>query len=92
MYVVVQHHITDPAKFFSVDVSEVVANAPAESHARGFYPSHDRTSAICLWEATTVDAVRDYIDPVTAGVCENTYFEVLEEHALGLPDPVSGVA
>jgi len=56
MYVVVQHHITDPAKFFSVDARDVVGNAPAEIHGRGSYPSHDRTAAICVWEATTVDA------------------------------------
>jgi hypothetical protein len=87
MYVIVQHRITDPVKFFSVDAREVVGSAPTEIHGRGFFPSHDRTAAICVWKATTVDAVRDYIDPVTDGVCENTYFQVLEEYALGLPEP-----
>ena len=87
MYVVVQHRITDPATFFSVDLSGVVDNAPPEMHGRGFYPSHDRTAGICLWEATTVDAVRDYIDPLTDGICENTYFQVLEEYAMGLTEP-----
>ena len=92
MYVVVQHRITDPATFFSVDIRDVVGNAPAEIHGRGFLPSHDRTAAICIWEATSVDAVRGYIDPVTYGVCENTYFEVLEEYALGLPEPAPAAA
>lgn len=89
MYVIVQHRITDPGKFFSVDARDVLGNAPADVQGRGFYPSHDKTAAICLFEATSVAAVRDYIDPVTDGACENTYFQVLEDYALGLPQSAS---
>jgi hypothetical protein len=92
MYIVVQHQITDPDKFFSVDISDVVSSAPPGVDGRLFYPSQDRAAAICVWEATSIDAVRDYIDPVTNGVSENTYFEVLHKHALGLPEPASAEA
>ena len=85
MHVVVQHRITDPQTFFSVDIADVVANAPDGVHGRLFYPGQDRSAAICVWQAPSVDAVRDYIDPATAGVAENTYFEVDEAFALGLP-------
>jgi len=76
----------------SPSTSATFGNAPGEIHGRGFLPSQDRTAAICIWEATSVDAVGGYIDPVTYGVCENTYFEVLEEYALGLPEPAPAVA
>jgi hypothetical protein len=84
MHVVVQHRITDPDTFFSVDAAAVVAVAPDGVHGRLFYPSQDRSAGICVWQAPSVDAVRDYIDPATAGVCENAYFEVDEQYALGL--------
>jgi hypothetical protein len=29
--------------------------------------------------------MRGYLDPTTAGVLENTYFEIDSDHALGLP-------
>ncbi len=92
MHVVVHHRIADPEKFFSVDVREVVGEAPPGVQGRQFYPSRDRSLAVCLWEADSIDAVRDYIDPATKGVSENTYFAVDDEHALGLPAPASASA
>ena len=40
----------------------------------------------CLWEAETVDAVRDLVDSVVGQFSQNEYFEVSKETALGLPD------
>lgn len=42
--------------------------------------------------AERVHALRGYLDPATAGVMENTYFEVDSEHALGLPATTAAVA
>jgi len=89
MHVVVQHTITDPDTFFSVDIGDVVSNAPPGVQGRLFCPSQDRSAAICVWQAPSIDAVRDYIDPATAGVAENTYFEVRDEYALGLLEPAA---
>ena len=41
--------------------------------------------ANCLWLAESIDTLRDYLDPVTAGVSENMYFEGDSERAMGLP-------
>lgn len=84
MYVIVQHQVKDPEKFFA-DPGGVAQRAPAGVLGRIFCPSRDRTTAVCLWEADSVSSVRDYLDPVTAGVSENAYFEVGAEHAIGLP-------
>jgi hypothetical protein len=86
MNVVVQHRITDPEKFFSMDAEEVSGGGPPGVQGQQFYPSHDKTVAVCLWEADSIDAIRDYLDPATAGASENTYFEVDGERAMGLPE------
>jgi hypothetical protein len=92
MHVAVQHRITDPEKFFSMNAEEVLGGAPPGVQGRQFYPSQDRSVAACLWEADSVDTLRDYLDSVTAGVSENTYFEVDTELAMGLPEAAAAGA
>lgn len=86
MYVAVQHRIKDPDQFFSGDPQEIVDNAPAGVRGRQFFPSQDRSSAVCLWEGDSVDAVRGYVDSATGDASENTYFEINSEYAFGLPE------
>jgi hypothetical protein len=92
MQVVVQHRITDPDRFFSMNAEEVVGGGPPGVQGRQFFPSRDHTSAVCLWEAPSVDTLRGYLDPATAGASENTYFEVDREQAMGLPEPAAAGA
>ena len=42
--------------------------------------------ATCVRQADAIDMLRGYLDPATAGVTENTYIEVDEETAVGLPE------
>lgn len=88
MYVMVQHDVKDPEHFFA-DIPGVAANAPTGVLPRQFCPSRDRTTAVCLWEAESLEEVRAYLDEVTGDASENAYFEVSEEQALGLPVPQS---
>lgn len=88
MYVIAHHQITDPQKFFS-DPAGVAKNAPLGVHGRQFCPSQDKTTAVCLWEADSIDAVSDYLDSVTGDSAQNTYFEVSTELAIGLPETAS---
>ena len=92
MQVVVQHRITDPERFFSADAQEVAENAPSGVQARQFFPSKDRSTAVCLWEGDSIDAVRGYVDSVTGDSSENTYFEVDTQVAMGLPEAASATA
>ena len=92
MFVGVQHRITDPDRFFSGDAKEVAENAPNGVTGRMFCPSQDKTTAICLWEGPSIDAVRDYIDSITGDSAENMYFEVSTELSLGLPEPATASA
>jgi hypothetical protein len=92
MHIVVLHRITDPDKFFSMDAEEVAGGGPPGVQGRQFFPSQDRSLATCLWQADSLDALRDYLDPATAGVSENTYFEVDTEQAMGLPEAAAAGA
>jgi hypothetical protein len=58
MNIVVQHRITDPEKFFSMDAQEVAAGGPPGVQGRQFFPSMERSEAVCLWEADSVDGDR----------------------------------
>ena len=92
MHVSVHHRITDPGKFFSMNAEEVVGGGPPGVQGRQFFPSRDRSQAACLWEADSVDTLRDYLDPRTDGASENTYFEVDTEVAMGLPQTAAAGA
>jgi hypothetical protein len=70
--IVVQHRINDPEKFFGL-TEEVTGGAPAGVRPRQFCPSEDKTAAVCLWEADTLDGLREYLDSMAgAEVTENT--------------------
>lgn len=92
MHVVVQHRITDPDKFFSANADEVAGGGPPGVQGRQFFPSQDRSTAVCLWEAPSIDELREYVDGATAGMAENTYFEVDGERAMGLPETAAAGA
>ncbi len=92
MHVVVKHRITDPDKFFSMDAEEVSGGGPPDVQGRQFFPSTDGSSAVCLWEADSIDSLRGYLDPATEGAAENTYFEVDTERAMGLPEAAAAGA
>jgi hypothetical protein len=86
MHVVVQHRITDLEKFNTMDAEEVAGGAPTGSHLQQFLPPKDGSVATCVWRSDSIDALRGYLDPATAGVTENTYIEVDDETAVGLPE------
>jgi hypothetical protein len=89
MHAVVQHRITDLEKFNTMDAEEVAGGAPDGSHLQQFLPPKDGSVATCLWRTDSIDALRTYLDPATAGVTENTYIEVDEQTAVGLPEPAA---
>jgi hypothetical protein len=68
------------------------SNAPAGVRPRHFHPSRDLSAATCLWEADSVDAVREYIDSTLGDSSDNSYFEVDTEHAQGLPEKATAKA
>ena len=51
-----------------------------------FVVSQDKSAAVCLWEADSVENLRNYMDGLTGDSAENTYFEVDGEMSMGLPE------
>ena len=93
MYVAIVHQVQDAQAFLSR--GERLADpssAPPGVVPRQFCPSKDLSAATCVWEAASVDAVRDYIDSTLGDSSDNTYFEISTEYALGLPEPASAHA
>ena len=85
MFVSVIHRISDPDGF-----SEMTRNAtiPEDLRLPQVISSTDRSTTICLWEAASVQRVRDFVEPLTAGICTNEYHEVDADFSLGLPGSV----
>ena len=83
MFVIVEHTITNQDVFFGL-VSRV-AEAPSGINALQFCPSMSKDRAVCLWEAKSVDALKGFLEPLTAKSSRNTYYAVDSTKAFGLP-------
>jgi hypothetical protein len=85
VHVVVQHKVVDREKLAAANPQQINDGGPAGVQGLQTLPTADGSMLFCVWETPSVEMLRDYLDPATAGVVENTYFEVDSEHALGLP-------
>ena len=79
MYVVVQHKINDPEKFWSL------GGFPEPIKVRASYQDQTGTKAVCLFESPSLDSLRDVLEGATSAISHNEYFEVATEKAMGLP-------
>ncbi|MBT2509038.1 hypothetical protein J7I98_24740 [Streptomyces sp. ISL-98] len=77
------HTISDPEKFFA-GVRESSGKIPAGLTSHHVLPSVDGTRCHCLWEAASIDDVRNFVDPPTVGISVNEYFEINAAEAIGL--------
>lgn len=82
MFVSVIHRISDPDRFFEMARS---AEIPQDLRLPQSISSADRSTVVCLWEAPSVERVRDLLEPLTAGICKNEYSEVDVALSSGLP-------
>ena len=84
-YVVAIHNISDPDSFWSA--ADPSTELPPGVTLHATYPQPDGTRAVCLWEAESVDSVRQLVDQVSGSWSRNDYFEVDPQHVgtRGLP-------
>jgi len=97
MHVAINHAITDPAKW-DASVRNIMSmidqnKLPAGLKPLQFLPSTDGRQANCVWEADSLDQVRQFVDKQTSGA-RNEYFQVKADAAIGLPtgEPVAAHA
>ncbi len=84
MYIVVNHRISDPNAFWSTAEREL-PNVPNGMVMHGSYPNGDGTAATCIWEASAVPQLRDYLEGVVGSYSDNEYMVVEPSKAYGLP-------
>jgi hypothetical protein len=89
MYVMVQHTISEPAVFWN---AADPTTFPAEVKLHHTFPTPDGTRAVCIWEADSVDAVRNVLEPVIGTVSRNEYFPVENREGFARPSRVPQTA
>jgi hypothetical protein len=77
MYIVVLHQIRNAQTAFSRG-ERLMKNegAPAGVRVLQFYPSRDRATVTCLWEAPSANLVQTYVDETLGDSSENTCYDV----------------
>jgi hypothetical protein len=84
MYIVVKHNISNPAKFWET-APAAMPTLPNGVKLHSTLPNHEGSNAVCLWEANSIDAVKEAIEPLLGQMSKNEYFEVDAKKAIGLP-------
>ena len=82
MYVIAIHAVSDPEKFWGA-AQEM--QLPQGTALHTVAPNGDGTRAVCVWEADSVDAVRDFVESAAGDISSNEYYEVNDQNAVGLP-------
>jgi hypothetical protein len=84
MFVIVEHTITNPDAFFAL----AARGAEALSGIRGlqFFPNIDKDRAVCLLQANSIEALKSFLEPLSAHSSRNIYYEVDSTKAMGLPN------
>jgi hypothetical protein len=81
MHVIAIHSISEPERFFELSASTPV---PEGMTLHSVLPSGDGSRAVCLWEADSVDSVRELVDGTVGETSANEFFGVDAENAQGL--------
>jgi hypothetical protein len=84
MFVLVHHAISDPQAFWS-DPEGFLASIPGDLKLHATYPIPDGTRATCVWEGSSLEAVRQFIDDATRGLSSNELLPIDDSKAYGLP-------
>jgi hypothetical protein len=84
MFVVIQHRISDPQKFWAIAQKET-ASLPQGLKLHLVLPDDMGGNAVCLWEAESLQAVREFVEPLVSDISTNHYYEVDGGSAVGLP-------
>jgi hypothetical protein len=89
MYILVQHTISEPAVFWNAADPNTLSPQLKLHHT---FPTADGTHAVCIWEADSVDALRNALEPVIGRVSTNEYFPVENREGFARPSRVPQAA
>jgi hypothetical protein len=77
-YIVAIHEISDPDRFWNAADPSAL---PSDVALHATYPRSDGSRAVCLWEADSVETVRDLLESTTGDASRNEFFEADPQHA-----------
>ena len=84
MYIIVNHVVKAPNNFWAL-VAEKMNDIPSHLIFHSIFPSRDLMKAVCVWEAESIDVVKEFLDRTFGDFSRNDYFEVNTASAIGLP-------
>ena len=82
MHAIAIHTISDREKFWAGAQNLEV---PTGLTLHSTIGNQDGTKAVCVWEADSLDSIREFLEPATEGMSTNEYFEANEQYSMGLP-------
>jgi hypothetical protein len=89
MYVSVHHTITDPQKWGQTaqNIMAMTQQGRLPQGLKGlmYLPSVDGRRADCVWEANSVDALKNFLERETGKAARNEYIPIQADSAFGLP-------
>jgi len=89
MYIMVQHTISEPATFWNAADPTAISPKLKLHHT---FPTPDGTRAVCIWEANSVDELRDQLEPMLGRVSRNEYLPVENREGFARPSRVPETA
>jgi hypothetical protein len=89
MYSIAIHQISDPEKFWAAAAD---LQLPDGLTLHTVAPNEDGTRAVCIWESSDVDSVRDFVESAAGDISRNEYFPVDDQKAMGLPAATAAAA
>ena len=89
MYIMVQHTISEPAVFWN---SADPTTFPPQLKLHHTFPTSDGTRAVCIWEAESLDALRNFLEPAVGRVSRNEYLQVENREGFARPSRVPQAA
>jgi hypothetical protein len=85
MYVIVNHSITKPASFWK-DAQASLPNLPSSLQLHHTFPSPDGRKAVCVWEASSIDDVRNFLEPILSGSSQNEYYQAPNKEGIAVAE------
>jgi hypothetical protein len=84
MYVLVHHNVTDRQQFWA-SAQAALPNLPEYLQLHHTVSAADGSRATCVWEADSVAAVREFLEPVLSASSNNEYAEAVNRDGIGIP-------
>lgn len=78
------HRISDPDAFGAA-VASATPQIPADLKVHLTAAGDDHSTVVCLWEASSVDRVRDVVEAHLGHASKNEYIPVDASKSMGLP-------